>query len=167
MAGHQVTDFARRLRISRAVSGRASEYCRLAELKCPGGSVSTSCMALVCIELAASRLGEAFDKVGGSYFNGLWYCWLVQKQAVKLSGLQAKAYLGWYRTIEKLLGLSSQLGPKELAIRLGCLDAVELAEELLRAYKERMQEKYSTARREGMDFNEPLYTAAALYYSCK
>ena len=65
MAGHQVTEFARRLHVSRAVSGRASEYCRLAEFKCPGGSVSTSCMAVVSLELAASRFGEVFDKVLG------------------------------------------------------------------------------------------------------
>lgn len=67
MAGHQVTDFARRLRISRAVSGRASEYCRLAEIRCSKCAVSTSCMALVCIELASVRLGEPFDKVGMAF----------------------------------------------------------------------------------------------------
>lgn len=86
---------------------------------------------------------------------------------MKLSGLQSNSYLNWYRTIEKMLGLSMQLGPKELGIRLGCLEAVELAKEVLHAYKGRMQQNYSEERMKDLDLDGPLYTAAALYYSCK
>ena len=66
-----------------------------------------------------------------------------------------------------MLGLSMQLGPKELGIRLGCLEAVELAEEVLHAYKGKMQQKYSAERMKGLDLDGPLHTAVALYNSCK
>lgn len=61
----QVEDFSRRLRVSAAVKSQALEYCRLGELKCPRGSISSSCMAAVCVELAASQLKEPLDKVLG------------------------------------------------------------------------------------------------------
>lgn len=61
----QVTEFCKRLMVSADVSNKALEYHRLSELKCPRGSISSSCMAIVCIELAASQLGDLLDKVGG------------------------------------------------------------------------------------------------------
>ena len=61
----QVEDFSRRLRVSAGVSSQALEYSRLSELKCPRGSISASCMAAVCLELAATQLKEPVDKVGG------------------------------------------------------------------------------------------------------
>lgn len=68
----QVQEFCRRLRVSAAVNSQALEYYRLSELKCARGSISSSCMALICMELAASQLRETFDKViiwPGLYMN--------------------------------------------------------------------------------------------------
>lgn len=59
----EVQDFCRRLRVSAAVNSQALEYSRLGELKCPRGSISSSCMAAICIELAATQLKEPLDKV--------------------------------------------------------------------------------------------------------
>ena len=61
----QVQDFSRRLRVPAAVRSQALEYNRLGELKCPRGSISSSCLAAVCIELAATQLKEPLDKVLG------------------------------------------------------------------------------------------------------
>lgn len=85
----------------------------------------------------------------------------------KLSGLQPKAYTSSYQTVMKLLNLTPRLKVKELAVRFGCLEAVTLAEEILRCYRERIKAKYSAAQQEGLDLHKPLYTAAALYCSCK
>lgn len=59
----QVQEFSRRLRVSGTVCRKALEYNRLAQLKLPRGSISSSCLALITIELAASQLGEHIDKV--------------------------------------------------------------------------------------------------------
>jgi hypothetical protein len=86
----------------------------------------------------------------------------------KLSGVHSKGvYLRAYQTIEKLLKITSHLGPRELAVRLDCLEAVSLAESVLLSYKNMMTEKYSAAQMEGLDLDRPLHTAAALYCACK
>ena len=59
----QVNQFCKRLRVPEAVRGQALEYYRLSELKCPRGAMSSSCIAVICVELAAEKLGEPFDKV--------------------------------------------------------------------------------------------------------
>ena len=69
--------------------------------------------------------------------------------------------------VEKLLGLSSSLTVQELAVRLSLLEAVGLAEEILGRYRKMVNEKYSSSQREGLDLHKPLYTACALYCSCK
>ena len=91
-----------------------------------------------------------------------------QKQAQKMSGLRPAAYLNSYQTLEKLLDLTSHLGPRQLAVRLGCLGAVARAEEILLGYREMVKEKYSEVQREGLlDTDKPLHTSAALYCACK
>ena len=55
--------FSKTLGVSAAVKSQAQEYCRLAELKCPRGALSSSCIAVICIELASAERGEPFDKV--------------------------------------------------------------------------------------------------------
>ncbi len=65
----QVTQFCRRLRVPAAVSNQAMEYYRLAELKCPRGAMSSSCIAVISIELASAQLGEPFDKVQKRYLT--------------------------------------------------------------------------------------------------
>ncbi len=70
--------------------------------------------------------------------------------------------------MKKQLGITSYVGARELGVKLGCLAAVDLAEEVLRKYKgEFVREKYSAAQREGLGLEKPLYPAAALYCSCK
>ena len=62
----QVKAMVKRLHLPVAVGERALEHCRMAEVKCCSGSrgaISPSCLAVVCIELACTQLGEPFDKV--------------------------------------------------------------------------------------------------------
>ncbi len=81
--------------------------------------------------------------------------------------MQTKVYRNSYQTVEKLLDLCSLLKVRELAVRFGCLEAVPMAEDILRCYRKEMQEEYSAALTKGLDLDKPLYTTAALYYSCK
>lgn len=61
----QVTRFAGRFQLSQAVSSKAAELYRLAEVKGMLGvrGVSSAGLALVCLEISSSQLGETFDKV--------------------------------------------------------------------------------------------------------
>lgn len=69
----QVRDFSKRLHVPQSVVERALEYYRLSELQC-STVVQTSALALVCIEIACSQLGEPFEKVHlfVSFFNHIW-----------------------------------------------------------------------------------------------
>ena len=61
----QVTRFAGRFQLSQAVSSKAAELYRLAEVKGMLGvrGVSSAGLALVCLEISSGQLGETFDKV--------------------------------------------------------------------------------------------------------
>ena len=61
----QVKEFLRRFQVPQSVGEQALEYHRLAEVKCSTvvRGLSGSSLALICIELACTQLGEPFDKV--------------------------------------------------------------------------------------------------------
>lgn len=61
----QVAAFSRRFQLSPAVTSQASEFYRLAEIRGMLGmrGVSSSSLALVCLEIASGQHGEPFDKV--------------------------------------------------------------------------------------------------------
>ena len=166
-------EFLKRLRVPSTdrVSSQALEYCRLCEVKCPRRTFSSSCMAIICIELACSHLQVPLEKVG-SLQHGILVdvnklLAILQKQAHKMAGVKPKAYVQAYQTMEKLLKLSSGLGVQEMAIQFGCLEAVSVAKEVLSRHRQCLQKKYSEAQREGLDLHKPLYASAALYCSCK
>ena len=58
----QVSVFARRFQLSGTVSSRAAELYRLAEVKGVRG-MSSAGLALACLEISTTQLGETFDKV--------------------------------------------------------------------------------------------------------
>jgi origin recognition complex subunit 6 len=149
----QVSRFSRRFQLSPAASSQAGELYRLAEVKGMLGmrGVSSTSLALVCLELAAGQHGETFDK----------------KQAQKLSGLQPRAYTNTVNTASKMLNISSTVSLQELAVRFGCLDAEQLASEILKSYREKVDSMYSEMQKESLDITKPLYSTAALYTACK
>ena len=61
----QVSRFAGRFQLGKAVSSKAAELYRLAEVKGMLGvmGVSSAGLALACLEISAGQLGETFDKV--------------------------------------------------------------------------------------------------------
>ena len=65
----QVKELLSRFQVPGRVGERAMEYLRLAEVRCcsgVGGATSTG-LALICIEIACTQLGEPFDKVSTSH----------------------------------------------------------------------------------------------------
>lgn len=83
----------------------------------------------------------------------------MQGAGIKLSGLKRSAYLNNLHTVEKILDLDKPLTVSELCVQLKCTVVKELAELILKKYKEKDEI--------GRDFTHPQYTAAALYAACK
>lgn len=127
---------------------QADEYMRLSQLKCVGlGSVTATSKAIICLELAAMSMKYPIDK----------------EYAIKISGLNAKAYHSSLKAMECMLGLQSNLGLRDLAVQYGCLEAVKVASQILQRYETSLP----AAQQQDLDLTKPLFTTAALYATCK
>nr|CAD7443736.1 unnamed protein product [Timema bartmani] len=97
---------------------KASELLRLLQLKTSSGNVlliSETCRVVICLDLAAARLGVLCDK----------------RDVIKLSGVKKQLYLSSYRTVEKLLGLDEVTSTKDLCVLLGVSEASLLAQSII------------------------------------
>ena len=58
-------EFLQKFQVPKLVGEQAREYHRLAEVKCSAAvrGLSSTALALICIELACTQLGEPIDKV--------------------------------------------------------------------------------------------------------
>nr|CAI5865841.1 unnamed protein product [Callosobruchus analis] len=123
---------------------KAEEFLRTLQTK--GSSLKVlndSAKAALCLHLAASFLGNGFNK----------------DAAINVSGLKKSLYQNNLHTIEKILGLDKQLTVSSLSIQLGCTEIKELAEEILDKYR-----AYDTKIK---DLDHPQYVSAATYIACK
>ncbi|XP_076857167.1 origin recognition complex subunit 6 [Brachyhypopomus gauderio] len=128
------------------VISQAEEYMRLAQVKRVSlGSASST--AVVCLELAATSLKFPFDK----------------DYATRLSGLNKKVYQCSLKALECVLGLQANLGMAELAVRYGCMDALNTASLILQRYEYSLP----AAQQQDLDLSTPLFTSAALFTACK
>ncbi|XP_011372047.1 origin recognition complex subunit 6 [Pteropus vampyrus] len=81
----------------------------------------------------------------------------------KLSGLNKRTYLSCLKSFECLLGLSSNIGIRDLAVQFSCTEAVSTAATLLQSYESSLPQ----TQQEGLDLSRPLFTSAALLSACK
>ncbi|NWJ02056.1 ORC6 protein, partial [Crypturellus undulatus] len=135
---------------SRCVSCRkAEELLRLAQVRGAGlvAQMTATSSAVLCLELAAALMKRPVDK---SYF-------------VKLSGLNKTTYQSSVKSLECLLGLSSRLGMRDLAVQFCCMEAVGTASQILQRYESSLSEPQQT----DLDFSKPLFTTAALFTACR
>jgi origin recognition complex subunit 6 len=148
-----VSGLAGKFQLGKAVSSRAAELYRLAEVKGVLGvrEVTSAALALACLEISAGQLGETFDKT----------------QAQKMSGLPQRAYASVVQSVGKILNLTTSVSLRELAVRFGALEAEQLAIDTLRNYRDKTESLYSETQKEWLDLTEPLYAAAALYTACR
>ncbi|ELK15348.1 origin recognition complex subunit 6 [Pteropus alecto] len=128
---------------------KAEEYLRLSQVKCAGLSAHTTetSNAVMCLDLAASCMKCPLDR---AYLT-------------KLSGLNKRTYLSCLKSFECLLGLSSNIGIRDLAVQFSCTEAVSTAATLLQSYESSLPQ----TQQEGLDLSRPLFTSAALLSACK
>ncbi|XP_028665489.1 origin recognition complex subunit 6 [Erpetoichthys calabaricus] len=128
---------------------KAEEYHRLSQVRCMALSTHTTATsdAVMCLELAALRMKQPVDK----------------DYVVKLSGLNKKIYQNRLRSLEMMLGLNSQTGIRDLAVQHGCMEAINMAVEILQRYESSLSE----AQQNDLDLSRPLFTTAALFTACK
>ena len=69
-------EFLRKFQVPQLVGEQAREYHRLAEVKCSAAirGLSSTALALICIELACTQLREPIDKVSAAAVLSLCVC---------------------------------------------------------------------------------------------
>lgn len=141
---------------SRRIVMKAQELMRLADIRTMSHgpmalSLSTPCHTIICLDLAAS-----FAKIS-----------INKDLAIRLAGVRKKVYLSALQTYEKLLELQTDVTVKDIAVKFGCMQAVDLAQQVLKSYEQEMQKRLSPSVCEGLDLTQPLFAAAAVCAACK
>ncbi|KAM4833808.1 origin recognition complex subunit 6 [Thomomys bottae] len=128
---------------------KAEEYLRLSQVKCIGLSAHTTetSNAIMCLDLAASYVKCPLDRA----------------YLIKLSGLNKKMYQSYLKSFECLLGLSSNIGIRDLSVQFSCTEAVNMASKILQSYEASLPQ----TQQADLDLSRPLFTTAALLSACK
>eukprot|EP00729_Bicosta_minor_P001833 gene1833-6267_t len=135
-----------RLQLSDLVLQKALELERLAKMK----MLATVATQAVCVHLAARNAGSLLDKAK-------------LKICIQLSGSTRQAFEKHAATLQSILRISPKFSVRELAVRFGCLDAVDEAQRI----KKTFVADFPEARRRQMDCTKAVYTAAALTLAVK
>ncbi|KAJ7953799.1 origin of replication complex subunit 6 [Quillaja saponaria] len=139
---------------SKLVIRKAAELRRLCDVQFDSSilGVGEVCKAVICLEIAATRLGMIFDR----------------SSAITLSGMSEKAYSRSYiRCIMVSVSSGMKLDVRELAIQFGCIRIIPLVRNGLKLYKDRFISSLPASRRASADFTRPVFTAVAFYLSAK
>ncbi|CAN6881549.1 unnamed protein product [Brassica oleracea] len=150
-----ISDIARKLDLSnnKLVVRKAAEIRRLCDAQFDSSVIGVGeiCKAVICLEMAASRLQVIFDR----------------QAAIKLSGMSEKAYTRSFNSLQNVIGVEIKLNVKELAIQFGCVRIIKSVHNMLSLYKERFLASLPASRRANADFTRPVFTAAAFYLCAK
>ncbi|KAH0878479.1 hypothetical protein HID58_065873 [Brassica napus] len=150
-----ISDIARKLDLSnnKLVVRKAAEIRRLCDAQFDSSVIGVGeiCKAVICLEMAASRLQVIFDR----------------QAAIKLSGMSEKAYTRSFNSLQNVIGVKIKLNVKELAIQFGCVRIIKSVHNMLSLYKERFLASLPASRRANADFTRPVFTAAAFYLCAK
>ncbi|EFA06374.2 Origin recognition complex subunit 6-like Protein [Tribolium castaneum] len=122
---------------------KAESFLRVLNTKPASKTISDVAKIIMCLDLAATALGQGFDK----------------DTAVKLSGLRKSGYQNNLNNLEKILNLDKPITVSELCVQLSCTEVKDLAEKILANYQERDTKI--------KDLEHPQYVAAAVYTGCK
>ncbi|KAL8533844.1 hypothetical protein ACS0TY_010026 [Phlomoides rotata] len=146
---------ARKLGISdsKLLTRKAAELRRLADIQFDSSiiGVGETCKAVICLEIAASRMEVMFDR----------------QLAIKLSGVSEKAYNRSFNSMQNGLGVKNKLDIKALAIQFGCVRLIPFVHRGLSLYKDRFLASLPPSRRSSTDFSRPVFTAVAFYLCAK
>ncbi|XP_074561879.1 origin of replication complex subunit 6-like [Curcuma longa] len=107
--------------------------------------------AIICLELAASRLDMVFDR----------------QSAIKMSGMSERAYMRSLNAMQNGIDIKPSLDVRQLAIQFGCVRLIPFVQKGLSLYKDRFLAAVPPSRRATTNFNRPVFTAVAFYLCAK
>jgi len=141
---------------SRRIIMKAQELERLAGIRTVSAgpvslALSNSCQAIICLELAASFANVTINR----------------ELALRIAGTRKKVYLNALQMYEKLLDLQTNVTVKDIALTFGCMQSVDLAQQVLKSYEREMKKRLSASVCEGLDLSQPVFAAAAVCATCK
>ncbi|CAA0834685.1 Origin of replication complex subunit 6 [Striga hermonthica] len=138
---------------SKHVIRKAAELRRLADIQFDSSVIGVGeiCKAVICLEIAASRMEVIFDR----------------QAAIRLSGVSEKAYNRSFNSMQNGIGLKNKLDIRELAVQFGCVRLIPFVHKGMSLYKERFLASLPSSRRSGTDFSRPVFTAVAFYLCAK
>ncbi|GFP86190.1 origin of replication complex subunit 6 [Phtheirospermum japonicum] len=150
-----MSEIAKKLGLSESkhLIRKAAELRRLADVQFDSSiiGVGETCKAVICLEIAASRMEVIFDR----------------QAAIKMSGVSEKAYNRSFNSMQNGIGVKNKLDIRELAIQFGCVRLIPFAHKGISLYKERFLASLPISRRGSTDFNRPVFTAVAFYLCAK
>ncbi|KAI4314167.1 hypothetical protein L6164_027102 [Bauhinia variegata] len=150
-----LSEIAKKLGLSESklVIRKAAELRRLCDVQFDSSimGVGEVCKAVICLEIAATKLGVLFDR----------------SNAIRLSGMSEKAYIRSYNSLHNGLGVKMKLDVRELAIQFGCVRIISMVRNSLNLYKDRFLSSLPASRRASTDFTRPVFTAVAFYLCAK
>ncbi|CAH2033852.1 unnamed protein product [Thlaspi arvense] len=150
-----ISDIAKKLDLanSKLLVRKAAEIRRLCDAQFDSSIIGVGeiCKAVICLEIAASRMQVIFDR----------------QAAIKLSGMSEKAYTRSFNSLQNVIGIKIKLNVKELAVQFGCVRIIKSVQNVLSSYKERFLASLPASRRANADFTRPVFTAAAFYLCAK
>ncbi|KAL8035576.1 hypothetical protein ABFX02_12G106100 [Erythranthe guttata] len=150
-----MSEIAKRLGLSdsKYLVRKAAELRRLADIQFDSSiiGVGETCKAVICLEIAASRMDIIFDR----------------QTAIKLSGLSEKAYNRSFNSMQNSIGVKNKLDIRELAIQFGCVRLIPFVHKGISLFKDRFLASLPISRRASTDFARPVFTAAAFYLCAK
>ncbi|XP_020579777.1 origin of replication complex subunit 6 isoform X2 [Phalaenopsis equestris] len=138
---------------SKTLIRKAEEIRRLSDVQFDSSimGVGEVVKAIVCVEIAASRLQMIFDR----------------SAAIRLSGMSEKAYIRCFNAMQNGIGVKASLDVRELAIQFGCVRLISFVQKGLSLYRERFLAALPASRRANTDFSRPVFTAVAFYLCAK
>ncbi|XP_045815007.1 origin of replication complex subunit 6 isoform X2 [Trifolium pratense] len=150
-----ISEIAKKLGFSdsKLLIRKAAELRRLCDVHFDSSIIGVGevAKAIICLEIAATRLGVLFDR----------------SAAVKLSGMSERAYIRSYNSLHNGIGVKLKLDVRELAIQFGCVRIIPYVRDGLKLYKDRFLSSLPAARRASADFTRPVFMAVAFYLCAK
>ncbi|KAL0374061.1 UNVERIFIED_CONTAM: Origin of replication complex subunit [Sesamum radiatum] len=150
-----MSEIAKKLGLSesRQLIRKAAELRRLADIQFDSSvtGVGEICKAIICLEIAASRMEVIFDR----------------QTAIKMSGMSEKAYNRSFNSMQNGIGIKNKLDIRELAIQFGCVRLIPIAHKGFSLFKERFLASLPPSRKGSTDFSRPVFTAVVFYLCAK
>ncbi|KAK8934726.1 Origin recognition complex subunit 6 [Platanthera zijinensis] len=138
---------------SKSLIRKAEELRRLSDVQFDSSIIGVGevAKAVICLEIAASRLQVIFDR----------------SSAIRMSGMSEKAYIRCFNAMQNGIGVKARLDVRELAVQFGCVRLISFVQKGFSLYKDRFLGALPASRRANTDFSRPVFTAVAFYLCAK